>query len=286
MSMYNHLVATTIISQKQAKAIEKWIESHKFKNYESSEWRLNYKSGRPSNKLYQFMLNDINCQVMMKVSYINKRYKWTRQLELILKHYLRDANRSAFHCCQEACCHNLAVPKPLAYWQTRDSLTQVKSYFLYQYVEANFPWFKLYIELEKIGDKAAEQKRDLIRRKIINALKSLHQQGIRHGDVVARNILMSVQNPENLSDAKVYFIDYDGSTCAKIKYPAFIKRFFDIKDLRKIRIDDTSPYDMLNIYLNGDYPLWRAVLTFWRWGGFNFFQWRNPDTCSVRNHLK
>ena len=61
MSIYNHLVATTIISQQQTEAIEKWIENHKFKDYESPEWKLNHEMGWPRNKLYQFILNDINC---------------------------------------------------------------------------------------------------------------------------------------------------------------------------------------------------------------------------------
>ena len=287
MPKYNHLIATDIVSPQQSDALKRWVENHEFEKYESTAYELDYKFGRPRNNLYKFMLADVNCQVIMKVSHIHKRYKWTRQLELILKHYLRDANRNAFLCCREACSHNLAAPKALAYWQKRDSLTRVKSYFLYQHIEASFPWFKTYEALRKAGDADSEMKRDLIRRKIINALKCLHQKGIRHGDIVTHNILMSVRDPENLSDAKIYFIDYDGGSLTKIKYPAYVKRFFDLRDLRKMQIDNTSPYDMLKLYLGNDYhPLWSMVLTFWRWGGFNLFQWRNPDTCQVRKHLK
>ena len=287
MPQSNYLIATTIISPRQPEILKKWIENHEYEEYESPEYGLNYEFGHPRNNVYKFMLADINRLVVMKVSHIHKRYKWTRRLELILKHYLRDANLTAFRCCLKAYARNLAAPKPLAYWQKRDSLTQVKSYFLYQYTEASFPWLKLYEGLGKVKDEDSELKRDLIRQKIINALKCLHKAGIRHGDIVPHNILMSVQNPEHLADAKVYFIDYDGGTRTKIKHPAYIKRFFDLRDLRKIQLDDASPYDMLKLYLEDDYhPLWRAVLTFWRWGGFNFFQWRNPDTSAVRNHMR
>ncbi len=129
MPRYNHLIAANITSLQQAEALRNWIKNREFEKYESTEYAFSHKGGRPKNKLYKFLLADINRQVIMKVSYINKRYKWTRQLELILKHYLQDANYKAFRGCEKAYCHNLAAPEPFAYWRKRDSLTQVKSYF-------------------------------------------------------------------------------------------------------------------------------------------------------------
>ncbi len=114
-----------ILRCKQSKALRNWIKNREFKKYESTEYLLSYKKGRSTNKLYKFLLADIDCQVIMKVSQIN------RPFELILKHYLRDANHMAFRCCKKAYSHNLAAPEPFAYWRKRDSLTQVKSYFLY-----------------------------------------------------------------------------------------------------------------------------------------------------------
>ena len=269
MPQRNYLIARTAISPQQSETLEKWIINHKFEEYESSEYGLDYKVGRRCNNVYKFMLSDINQPVAMKVTPMLERYEWNRRFELILKHYLRDANLKAFRCCLRAYPRNLAAPKPLAYWQKRDSLTEVKSYFLYQYTEASFPWLKLYEALGKVKDEDSELKRDLIRRKIINALKYLHKAGIRHGDIVPHNIIMSVQNSEHLADAKVYFIDYDGGTRTKIKHPAFIKRLFDLKDLQKGKLEETLSYDMLKLYLEDDYhPLWRVV--------FNFFQRHNP----------
>ena len=287
MSRYNHFIAANITPAYQSKVLRNWIENREFERYESTEYEFNHGFGRPYNNLYKFMLADIDRQVIMKVSYINKSYKWTRQFELILKHYLQDANHTAFRCCEEAYANNLAAPKPLAYWKKRDSLTQVKSYFLYQYIKADFTVEKIYKKLAKAGGMDSEKKRALIRQKIISALKALHRHGIRHGDVVTHNILMSVQDIDNLSNAKVYFIDCDKASLTKIKYPICIRRFFDLRDLRKMQIDDTSSCDMLRLYLGSDYhSWWNMVLNFWRWGGFNFFQWRNPNTCQSRKHMK
>ena len=216
------------------------------------------------NKLYKFMLTEINREVVMKVVYINCD-EWKYRFKLILRHYLRASNRKAFCCCEKAYSHNLATPEPLAYWKKNDSVTRFRTYFLYQYVKS-FPWLSVYEELRKAGDVDSNQKSDLIIQKIINALASLHRQGVRHGDVIPYNILMSMQGTDKLSNAKVYFVDYDNASLTKIKYPTFIRRFFDIKDLWKMRIDDNSPYDMLKLYLRSDYhPWWNIALIFWRW---------------------
>ena len=286
MPTYNHLIAANITSLQQSKVLKNFIENRKFEKYESIEHELNYKKVLTRNKLYKFMLTDIDRQVIMKVKYINKRYKWDRQFELILKHYLRDDNHTAFRCCEKAYSHNLASPEPLAYWKKRDSLTQVKSYFLYQYID-DFPVEKIYEKLAKVEDMDAKRKRALIGQKIISALKSIHRHGIRHGDIAAHNILISVGNTDNLSNAKVYFIDYDRGSLTKIKYPAFIRRFFDLRDVCKVRIYNTPHIDILRVYLGSDFHLWWVwVLNFWRWGGFNPRKWRNPDTREVRKRMK
>ena len=287
MPRYNHLIAANITSLQQSKALRNWIKNREFEKYESTQYALGHKGGRPKNKLYKFLLADINRQVIMKVFYINKRYKWTRQFESILKYYLRDTNHAAFRCCERAYAHNLAAPEPFAYWKKRDSLTRVKSYFLYQYIEADFQVEEIYGQLVEAGGIDSKQKRALIKQKIIDALKSLHRQGIRHGDVVLHNMVMPVENTDNLSSARVYFIDCDKASFTKIKYPAFIRRFFDLRDLRKITIDDVSHHDILKLYLGSDYHAgWNMVLAFWRWGGFNLFQWRNPDTRQIKNHMR
>jgi len=286
MQQHKPLLSKSALSHSQLNALKQWISNGCFEEYESPDYVLSHK-GRPRNRLYRFALSDINCPVVMKVSYIHRHYKWTRRFELVLKHYLRDANRNAFHCCQKAHRLNLAAPRPLAYWRERESLTQVKSYFLYEYLETAVSWYKLCENLKQSTDSQSQQQRELIKQKIIAALAQLHQAGIRHGDPIAQNTLISTQDAERLADAKVYFIDYDGGTCTKIKHPVFIRRFFDLRDLRKLYIDDASPYDVLNLYLGGkSHPVWRAVLSFWRWGGFNPLQWHNPKTRRGKKHLK
>ena len=211
------------------------------------------------------MLADINRQVVMKVMHVNECNEWKHKFRLILRYYLRGIDKKAFRCCGKAYSYNLATPEPLAYWKNSNSLVHFRSYFLYQYIDVSFLWQKTYKELRKAGDVDSNQKSDLIIQKNINALKSLHRQGIRHGDLASRNILMSIQGTDKLSNAKVYFVDYDDASLTKIKYPTFIRRFFDIKDLQSMRTFDTSPYEILKIYLGDSYhPWWNIVLAFWQ----------------------
>ncbi len=278
MPKYNHLIAANIASPQQSKALRSWIENCKFEKYESTEYELNYEIGRPKNKLYKFMLSDIDRQVVMKVVHINRHYEWKSRFTLLLKYHLRGTDRMVFRCCEKAYSRNLAVPEPLAYWKKSDSPTKFKSYFLYQHINVDFPWLNTYRKLRKVGNVDSNQKSDLITQKITDALKSFHRQGIRHGDVIPHNILMSVQDTDKLADAKIYFIDYDNASFTKIKYPNFIRRFFDLKDLWKMNIDDTSPYDVLKIYLGSDYhPWWNIVLIFWRWKKYKHLKMSFPD---------
>ena len=159
--------------------------------------------------------------------------------------------------------NGLVTPKPLAYWRKRKCFTRTKSYFLYRYVEDSMSLLEVSEKLRKEDGDKWKQQRELLKRKIIKVVKCLHDAGIRHGDMVAHNILISIPNT-GLSQAKVCFIDYDRSTLSRLGKTTFLKRFLDLRDLRKLYIADASPYDLLSIYLgNGYHPLWRIVLAFW-----------------------
>ncbi len=285
MPKYNHLIAANITLPQQSKALKSWIENCEFEKYESPDYELNHTVGRLRNKLYNFMLPNIDRQVVMKVLHIHERHKWKRQFKSILGYNLRGTDKVTFRCCEKAYSHNLATPEPLAYWEKSYNSIHSRNYFLYQYIDISSPWLDIYKKLREAGDVDSHQKSDLIKQKIINALKSLHRQGIRHGDLMSHNILMPIQDTNKLSNAKVYFVDYDNASFTKIKYPTFIRRFFDIKDLWKLGIGDNSCYDILKLYLGGDYHRWwNIALIFWRWRGFEEVKMSFPDKLKRLKH--
>ena len=268
----SHLIASSNVSPSQLTLLERWIADGCFEQYESPEYILSSPRNRPHNRLYEFMLPAVDYRVVMKVTHIHKQYSWIRRLRALFRYYrCRDANYTAFQSCRHAYQQDLAAPKPLAYWHRRESFTQTKSYFLYRYVEDSRSFVEVYEKLKKEGGDKWQQQMDLLIRKIVDAVKCLHDADIRHGDMVAHNILISIPNT-GLSQAKVCFIDYDRSALSRLGKASFLKRFFDLRDLRKLYIADASPYDLLNIYLGDDYhPLWRIILAFWRLGKFDAF---------------
>ena len=263
----NYLIAMSSVSLLQSKTLKEWIESNCFKQYETPEYMVSSPRKRPHNRLYSFVLPATDYRVVMKVTHISRHYNRIRRLRALIKHYLRrDANYKAFQCCRYAHQHKLAAPMPLAYWQKRDSFVRVKSYFLYRYVENSTPWPEVSNKLKESEDGESQQHKEVLKKKIIDAVRCLHRAGVRHGDMTAHNILISAHGTD-WAQAKVYFIDYDRSTIVGFTKPAFLKQFFDLRDMRKIYIDDASPYDLLSIYLVDDYhPLWRIALAFWRLG--------------------
>ena len=261
----NTLIAASNISPQQLSALKKWIADGCFEQYESAEYILPSTIKRPHNHLYRLTLPMMNYRVVMKVAYIHKQYNCIRRLRALLKHYLqRDANYKSFQCCRHAYRYKLAAPMPIAYWQKRDSFAEVKSYFLYRYVENGMSWLEVSEKLKTMECREKKLYEDLLKRKIIDAVKYLHQAGIRHGDITAHNILIC-QKDTDWEKAKVCFIDYDRSSIARLTKPAFLKQCFDLRDLRKIYINDTSPYNLLGLYLGDNYhPWWKVVLAFWR----------------------
>ncbi len=263
----NHLIASSNVLPSQLKVLEKWIADGCFEQYETPGYILSGSRNRPHNRLYEFIPPAVDYRVVMKVTHVHKQYSWIRRLRALLRYYRRrDANYRAFQCCRHAYQQGLAAPKPLAYWRKRESFTQAKSYFLYRYIDDSVSFLEISEKLRKEGEDKWQRQRDLLKAKIIDAVKCLHDSGIRHGDMAAHNILISIPNTD-LSQAKVYFIDYDRGTLSRSGKSTFLKRFFDLRDLRKLHIDGASPYDLLGIYLGNDYhPVWRIVLAFWRLG--------------------
>lgn len=264
---HRYLITASDISLLQSKALEKWITDSRYEQYQLPEYLLaspqltnSVKHGR---YLYRFMLAETNCQVVMKVRHLSKPRRWIRRLRDILKYYLRqDVTYKAFRCCERAYLLRLAAPKPLAYWQRREGFGRVKGYFLYQYVDNSILLSEVCEKLKVAGDGESKWRMDLLK-KIIGSVKDFHQAGIRHNDMAAHNILISTTNLENLSTAKVCFIDYDRHTLVRLNKPAFLKKFFDLINLRKIRIDNVSLDDVLNLYLGTNrHYLWSALLIF------------------------
>lgn len=253
-----------------AATIIEWIGSVTFEDFEKEQFRFAH-CGRLRNRIYSFYLPQIGRQVVMKVFSIHPKYKWSHKVHLFFNQYFKDYNKTAFIGCRALRETGFAAAKPLAYWNLRRDFLRPKTYFLYEKIEAEHCLRDIFDRFWQQNDKASPLL-NAIRHKTANTLRKIHEVNLNHNDFHIRNILINISierlEPKDIERATFYLIDYDHCHKARIRIP-LIKKFFDIRDLRKVATLHTDSNEMLDLYLGYRSVLWRGVLDFWMRGGFN-----------------
>ena len=114
---------------------------------------------------------------------------------------------------------------------------------------------------------------------MIDVARQIHRCHWRHNDIHAGNFYVHVPGTQTgsnvearLSEAELYLLDYDNCAKAGIRTP-WIKRFFDLGDLRKLYVPGISDEQLLTTYFGTTpAPHWLRIFQFWRHGGFNVRQ--------------
>lgn len=105
-----------------------------------------------------------------------------------------------------------------------------------------------------------------------DAVRCMHQHAFRHGDIAIGNFLVNIVEPRTASESaktryRVAFIDTDHVSLSWLRFGA-VKRFFDLRDLRRLNFDAAGRRRFLKRYLGHDFnERWWRVHLFWRrWG--------------------
>ncbi len=258
----------------QARALESWIAERGFQRYANESYRLK-RHGRRRNKLYSFHLPVADSEVIMKVFRIDPRYRRRRKMDLLARQWLgRDYNRNAFLCCLAMWRAGLPVARPLACWSWNEKgLFGRKSVFLYEKIKADRSLDDLCRDIRENNRDDAKRLLDAVQHKLVRELHRMHNAGIRHRDPQAINILVDAPPSNEIEQATFYFIDYDSCSRTRVLVP-LVRKFFDLRDLRGIYLDQFGPHDLLDLYPGGGQTaIWHTVLTFWQHGGFT--PWRS-----------
>ena len=279
-----HRTGQYIISGDEACAekLRDWITQYGFEQYERETLRFD-RHGKTRNKLYSFHLPETECEVVLKTCRPAPEYKWPRRFELALRQSTADYNKAAFLGCRMMRRAGMPVARPFAYWNVRRSLLDQTSYFLYQKIVADCPLNEWCAAIRRSGRDNATELLDAAKTKAMTIVRTMHDAGYRHGDPHGWNFLVKPAltegglSPVDMQQIAYYLIDYDQCTRAMIRIPP-IKRFFDLRELRRIDIDGTSAHQLLDIYLAGMRSRYaHAVLAFWRRGGFHPWRWIVPE---------
>ena len=254
-----------------------WISGQGFARYEE-ETHLLRRHGRRRNRLYSFHLPAVRGDVVMKVFQIDPRYKRSRRLDLLIRRLLgKDYNRNAFLRCHAMREAGLPVARPLAYWSHKGrGLFGAKSFFLYEKIPGEQSLADLCRAVRENHGDDTERLLTVVREKVLHDVRRLHEAGFRHGDPQTINILADTPDAPSaraIERATFTFIDYDRSARARVRVP-FIKKFFDLRDLRVLYIDRFGPHQLLDAGADGKQAaIWHTVLSFWQYGGFT--PWRS-----------
>ncbi len=262
--------------------LTRWVEDKKFAEYINDNFRLN-RHTRKRNRLYTFKHPILNTDVILKVSTIDKKYRLLRRLNLYISTFFKDYNFRAFQGSILLKSIGIECIKPIAYWTESQHLFNNKNFFMYEKIHAEDSLYSLSEKLSDNGNKNLDTIYMLLANKITTITRTIHNAGFRQGDPHPGNFLISLPNKdiqklnaEDLKSATLYILDLD-KFCKAKPLGKTLKRFFDLRCMRRCTL---GPYDqdaMLKFYLQDDYSkMWQRVLYFWIKGGFNIFKWFKP----------
>lgn len=261
---------------KDNQLIRAWIEQSRFGDYESATYQMS-EHARQRNFLYHFQLDALGKEVILKVSDHSQYQKWYRRLNQWLVSPFKNYSLNAYYGSIGLQKINIDSIHVIAYWTQQDNTK--KSYLLYEKVNACMTASELCVKVANEHPQAKEIIQT-IAIKLANITHSLHTNSMRHGDPHAGNFLLTtpVHHISGLTTdavAKLNFtlIDLD-KTCFTRRHEGIIKKFEDLRDLRRFRVHDIEGIDCLPHYLRHPPSLTqKAILRFWMRGGFNIYKW-------------
>lgn len=263
--------------------LKTWIIENKFETFVDEAHRMICHT-RKRNKLYSFKHPLYNREVILKVSTIDKQYDLPRRINLLISTFFNDYNYRAFEGSILLKKIGVSCANPIAYWTKSNSLFKKTSYYMYEKIHASHSLFSFSQDLLLTDKKTNNEKFSQLAIKTTDIVRHIHTAGFRQGDPHPGNFLVATnnQNISNLSideinHMKMYIIDLDKFYKSK-PLGRTVKRFFDLRCMRRCTLGPYNQHDMLKIYLRDEYSTtWKYVLNFWIHGGFNPFKWfRTP----------
>jgi len=261
-----------------------WVAKRKFDSYVDEKYRMK-RHTRKRNKLYSFIHPVFDKEVVLKVSNIDKQYNFLRRINLLISTFFSDYNFRAFNGSIQLKNIGINCANPVAYWtESTNSLFRNKSYYMYEKIHASHSLFSLSQELLLEDNKTSSELFTQLAIKTTDIVRHIHKAGFRQGDPHPGNFLISPPtqdfsnlNINEISDTDMFIIDLD-KFCKSKPLGRTLKRFFDLRCMRRCTLGPYNQYDMLKFYLHDEYSTtWKCVLIFWIRGGFNPIKWlRTP----------
>ncbi len=256
-----------------------WIKNRNFEDYMHEKYRMK-KHTRKRNKLYTFQHPETNSEVILKVSKVNKDYKFLRRLNLFFSTLKEDYNLRAYKGAKLLNSIGVDCPTPIAYWNEKGKFFTKESYYLYEKILSEH---SLHTFTQQLLESNSNNKDEIFRYlaiKVTSIVRKIHSAGFRQGDPHPGNFLIDISNYNieqlsisDLESSHISIIDLDKFEIAS-SYGNSINMFYNIRCLRRCTIYGFDQYEMLKLYLKENYNVfWKGILWFWIKGGFNPVSW-------------
>ena len=230
-------------------------------------------------RVYSFFLPEADRDVILKVSWANPEYGWGRRMNIRVIQLLKNYARIAFKGALALDRIGIRTIRPLAYWQHRKSWCDVESYFLYEKLPAESTVLDLVQAAGDAPTASQQAKLHAVIDRTAALVRRLHDHGLRHDDVAMGNFLIEVRDSSagESDPARRYgvaVIDTDHIHWSGLKTGAR-KRFFDLRDLRRLNLREADCRRFLEEYLGDAFnERWWRVYLFWRkWGKHPIRSW-------------
>ncbi len=242
-------------------------------------------------RVYAFHLVAAERDVILKVSWANPEYGFARRLNIQILQWFKNYSKIAFFGALALQKIGIRTITPLAYWSYARTPLNVDSYFLYEKRPAISSALDVARDIAADPTPDNKAKLNAIIDRISDITRCLHEHRFRHDDIAIGNFLVELGDetaPESdpVRRYNVAMIDTDHITFSHMR-PAWLKRFFDLRDLRRLNLDLEGQQRFIKRYLGKNYSeKWWSVYKYWKKWGKNPLQKFAKNILSTTNDQK
>ncbi|HOO21959.1 MAG TPA: lipopolysaccharide kinase InaA family protein [Kiritimatiellia bacterium] len=222
----------------------------------------------PRYEVYSLVLPASQTACILKIAAAAPAgHRPARRLNTLASHLLRDPSRRALLGARRLAEAGVPTYRPLACWQARRASRWRDSFLLYAQIPARFTLRHCLLGTAGLPPDENARALQQFSRQLADVIAAMHRRGLRHDDLACGNFLIA-------DDGTIHLIDTDHVHPVRLRFPRFLKRFFDLDDLRRLDLPEPLRREFLRRYLGDrDSPFWWRVHLFWRAGARHPLRW-------------
>lgn len=225
-----------------------------------------YETGRARNTLCVLNFPEAPRPLVLKIFGTTHKASTFRRLEIIISNIFKNLAQTSYQGSLNLIAAGVPTPKPIAYWSSDGPPWHRRDYFLYEH----YPASSLLQDVRsEIGPNPSIDKHHYFNQlvtRLARLARKMHDAGLRHGDIVTHNILVTEDNTLVLLDT---------DHVRKARFGGVLKKFLDMHCFKRLSFSETGQLFFLRQYYGRDpTKLEWWLFRFWTRGGLRLQRWR------------